>query len=324
MSFNYIKSLLDEPGQVHYIVDSDYRTVAQGWARPDGTGPMDLWAARNPGYVYRTTDFSSDAVALQAAVDSMVDFRADTLFVTPGNLSVATAVSFDVPDMILSGPKKSHPVANSAILTAAVASAYAFTAAADRIELKHLQFVPLTAAICVDLAALSGAYFYSNFYNFDGVAASTSTILVQVATSAEFLTFEKSYVWVDGAQGPWINAAGILKGLVVKDFQIFVEAGSWAAAIDLEGVGAVNVDIGYGSISGGGTALTSLVTMADKTVATTHGYVHDITASTVGPATTSLAVAAAAAELDILNCQRATATDTATVAGYDTGLPYTG
>lgn len=332
MSFNYVKSLLEEPGQTHYIVDSDYRTVAQGWARADGTGPIDLWAARNPGYVYRTTDYTSDAVALQAAVDSMVDFRADTLFSPPGNLSVAAAVNFDVPDMRLLGPTKSYPSANSAIFTAAVASAFTFTGAADRIEVGHLQFVPLTAAVCIDLAALSGADFHDNFYNLDGIAANVATIMIQAAASFEFLTVRNSYVWCDAAQGPWINCAGAFKGLTVSDFEIYLEAGTWAAAIDFEGVGTISWRVGPGWIYGtGGAALTSLVTQADKTQATSHGGCVGIRASTVGPAAGSLSVAAVtAAEADIVDCWRSVATDTvppahnAVTTDTQSGTPYTG
>ena len=52
--FNINKSLLYDLGQVHYMVDGNYRTLAEGWSRADGTGPLDLWAARNPGYVFYT------------------------------------------------------------------------------------------------------------------------------------------------------------------------------------------------------------------------------------------------------------------------------
>ena len=55
-------------GQVFYAVDSDYRTAAQGWSRPDRTGPLDLYEVRKAGrggvqYVRRTGDSTSDAVA---------------------------------------------------------------------------------------------------------------------------------------------------------------------------------------------------------------------------------------------------------------------
>jgi len=44
-------------GQTLYLVDSNYRTAAQGWFRPDGTGPGDLANSRNKdqGYVFLVT-----------------------------------------------------------------------------------------------------------------------------------------------------------------------------------------------------------------------------------------------------------------------------
>ena len=137
MPFNYTKSLLAseyDPAQVHYMVDSDFRTIAQGWSRADGTGPMDLYQARNPGYVYRTTDSATDAVALQAAIDSMVDFRGDALFFTPGAYSIATVRTIDVPDARWLGPKVSHPSLARASITAAVDLVFPPTAAADRMD----------------------------------------------------------------------------------------------------------------------------------------------------------------------------------------------
>lgn len=322
--------------QTFYLVDSDFRTAAQGWSQADRTGPLDLYEARKSGrggtqYVYRTGDYTSDAVAVQAAIDGMVDFRGDALFFTPGNPSIATALVIDVPDARWLGPPVSHPTLAKATLTAAVAAAFGVTAAADRMEVGYLQFVPLTAATMFDVAALTGLHVHDTFYNADGIGASTATINWVLATSTEFATFERNYIWVDAAQGPWVRAAGIIKGLKVSDFQIFLEAGTWAVAIDLAGVGAASFDIGPGSISGVGTALTSLVTVADKTVNTTHGYVHGVQSSTVGPAAGSLCVAVNAAEADIVDCWRGVATDavqptftSGTAIMWESGVPFTG
>lgn len=333
-----LQSKLQAPdvGQIYYVVDSDFRTAAQGWSQVDRTGPLDLYEARKAGkggtqYVYRTGDYTSDAVCLQSGIDAMVDFRGDTLFFTPGNPSIATALVINVPDARWLGAPVSYPTLAKTTLTAAVAAAFGITAAADRMEFGYLQFVPLTAATMFDAAALTGLHVHDTFYNADGIAASTATINWVLATAAEFATFESNYVWVDGAQGPWIRCAGIVKGLRVADFQIFLEAGTWAAAIDLAGVGAADYDVGPGSISGGGTALTSLVTVADKTKDTTHGYTHGVRSSTVGPAATALSVAVNAAEADIVDCWRAVATDTASpnftsggVITWESGVPFTG
>ena len=323
-------------GQTFYMVDSDYRTAAQGWSQADRTGPLDLYEARKAGhggvqYVYRTEDYTDDTVALQAANDALVDFRGDALIFTPGAYSLVAAVTVDVPDARWLGPFVSHPTVARASITATVANQLAIGATADRMEFGYLEFIPLTAATMFDLAAVDKLHVHDCFHNADGIAASTATIFWAPATSVQHMMFERNYVWIDAAQGPWINCEGITKGLVVNDFVIVVEAGTWAAAIDFEGIGACNFSVGPGIITGNGTALTSLVTVADKTVDTTHGMVVGIRASTVGPAAGSLAVGTAAAEVDIVDCWRAVATDTAqptfTSGGnisWESGVPYTG
>lgn len=312
-------------GQTYYVVDSDYRTDAQGWSRADKTGPLDLYMQRNPGYVFRTGDYTSDAACIQAAIDAQIDFRGDTLFYTPGNYSAATALAINVPDARWVGPTVSHPVLARSTLTAAVAAAFAPTAAADRMEIAYLQHVPLTAETMWNCAAVSGLHMHNNFFNADGIAASTATIFVVLATTSEFCQFTNNYVWVDGAQGPWIQSAGIIKGLSIRDFELYLEAGTWATAIEMAGVGASDCNIGPGYVTGGGTALTALVTIADKTKDTTHGMVHDITCSTVGPAATALvATTGADAELDMGNCWLIRADATALAATTSAAIGYGG
>ena len=324
-------------GEVHYMVDSDYRTIAQGWSRADRTGPLDLYLQRSNAqlqYVFRTADYASDALALQAAIDAQVDFRGDVLLFTPGAYSIATARTIDVPDARWLGPRCSAPeVARASLTNAAVASIFAIGAAADRMEIGFLELIPVTAQTMFSVAAIDKLHVHHIFVNMDGVAASTATIPFQIAASAQFMLFENTLVWCDAAQGPWINCAGALKGLTVKDFRLVQEAGTWAAVIDFEGTGAVSFDIGPGSISGtGGASITSLITAADKTQDTSHGYVHGIRASVVGPAAGSLAVATGlAAELSITDCWRAVDTDAAqptfTSGGaisWESGVPYTG
>lgn len=330
------KDLLLDFGEVHYMVDSDYRTQAQGWSRADRTGPLDLYLQRSgnalSSYVFRTADYSSDAVAIQAANDAMIDFRGDAILFTPGNYSVATALVIDVSDARWLGPKCSNPVNARSILTAAVANAFAPTAASDRFELGYLQLVPLTAATMWNCAAVTGFHCHDTFWNVDGIAVNIATLGFVFAATPEFVQFDRNYIWVDGAQGPWIQFSGAAKGVSIRDFTIFVEAGSWAAAIDFAGTGDVNWDVGPGYISGVGTALTSLITQANKTTNTTHGFVHGVRASTVGPAAASLAVASgAAAEIDIVDCWRALATDavyqswtSASAISWTSGVPYTG
>ena len=328
-----VQSLLQpDIGQVIYVVDSDYRTDVQGWSQADGTGPLDLYKERNPGKVFRTGDYTSDALCIQDAIDNMVDFRGDTLYFTPGAYSVGTALAINVPDARWLGPTVSHPTLARASLTATVDLAFAPTAASDRFELGNLQLVPLTAGTMWDCAALSGFHGHDLFLNWDGIAASTSTVGFVFATTAEFINFDNIYAWVDGAQGPLVRAAGIIKGLKVSNLQVFLEAGTYATALDLAGVGIAHFDVGPVSITGGGTAMTSLITLADKTTDSSSGYVHNVRSSSKGPAAGSLAVPTTdTTTVDIVDCWRAVAVDTAQptfTSGanitWESGVPYTG
>ena len=337
-SLSLVRPAYPDFGQIHYMVDSDYRTAAQGWSRSDRTGPLDLYEARKAGpggaqYVFRTADYTSDAVALQAANDALIDFRGDTILFTPGAYSIATAQTIDVPDARWLGPPVSHPSIARASLTAAVAAAFAPTAAADRMEIGYLQLVPLTAETMFNFAAVVGLDVHDTFYNADGIVASTATIGFVLATASEFASFRNSYIWCDAAQGPWVQAAGILKGLTINDFQIFQEAGTWATAVDLAGVGAVSFNIGPGSISGTAAGVvTTLVTIANKTVDDSNGFVHGVRCSTHGPAAGSMVTLTTdVATADITDCWLAVVADAAqptfTSGGnisWESGVPYTG
>lgn len=335
MNLKTLAGLSRDFGETLYMVDSDFRTIAQGWSRADRTGPLDLYLERNVGRVFRTGDYATDAAAIQAAIDEMIDFRGDLLFFTPGAYTVVTARTLDVPDARWLGPPVSHPMQARATLTQTLAGngALALGAAADRMEFGYLRFVPITAQTFLTTAnATDGLHIHDIFYDADGIAASTATIFLETTATPRNMLLEGFYIFCDAAQGPLVNHLGAVNGFTFRDFQIFQEAGTWAAVIDFEGAGVVMWDIGPGSISGtGGAAITSLVTQADKTQATSHGKVWGVRASTVGPAAGSLAVAAGvAAEVDILDCWRAVATDTIPPAhnavSTDTqcGTPYTG
>jgi len=325
-------------GQVFYVVDSDYRTAAQGWSQADRTGPLDLYEARKAGrggvqYVYRTGDYSSDAVALQAAIDGQVDFRGDTLYFTPGAYSIATALVADVPDARWLGPPVSHPSLARASLTAAVAAAIAPSAAADRMEIGYLRLVPQTAQTMFNIGVITGLHVHDVFLNTDGITASTATIYFILATASEFASFERLYIWNDAAQGPLIRTAGIMKGLTIRDFEIFAEAGTWATVVDLAGVGATSFNIGPGVVSGtAAAAVTTLVTIANKTVDDSNGFVHGVRCSTHGPAAGSMVTLTTdVATADITDCWLAVVADAAqptfTSGGnisWESGVPYTG
>ena len=179
--FNFVKSLMFNPAPVHYLVDSDFRTVAQGWARADQTGPLDLWAVRNPGYVYRTGDYTDDSVALQAANDSLVDFRGDMIFFTPGAYSLPTAIAVDVAAARWFGtpyksPKWGAPSAvRNTTITATVADVFADGAAESmaNMEVAYLNFVPLTAEDLWNLSVVQTGLYFHDFI-FDTVSVATS------------------------------------------------------------------------------------------------------------------------------------------------------
>jgi len=140
-------------GEVFYAVDTNYRTAAQGWSRADRTGPLDLWAEKMPGRVFYgagggllapSSNYATDAAALQAAIDAMVDFRGDTLFMTPGNYSLATALNLNVSGMRWKGKMFPNPRRAAVTITDAIGD-HSFAAAGDDMEIAFMRFVPLTA-----------------------------------------------------------------------------------------------------------------------------------------------------------------------------------
>ncbi len=300
-------------GQIFYMVDSDYRTAAQGWSRADRTGPLDLHEARKSSagsgqYVYRTSDYSSDSVAIQAAVNNQVDYRGDTLFFTPGDYSVATALTLDVPDSRWLGRQNRYPTTASATITAAVAAALAVSA--DRMEFAFLRFVPLTTSHIV--AVSDGADFqhwHDFFYDSDGIAADTGTQLMLAAGTMDDSCFEDFVFHTDAAAGPLIELDGTVQALVIRRFLHFHQAGTLACSLlDVDGAGTTGVRIhdGQGQIGGGG-AVTSLFEHADMTsnatnisVSRFYGSVGYAAAATLTPA------ASAAAEADYADSYLAT------------------
>ena len=110
-----VKSMLEgqypDVGQTFYVIDSDFRTAAQGWSQADGTGPLDLFSQRVPGRTFygpglgeAVGSFATDEAAINAAFDACVDFRGDTVFMTPGSYQISTAITPNVPDVRWLGP----------------------------------------------------------------------------------------------------------------------------------------------------------------------------------------------------------------------------
>lgn len=301
-------------GEVFYVVDHDYRTLAQGWAQADRTGPLDLYAERNPGRVFRTGDSAnnSDAQALQAAIDAMVDFRGDALYFTPGNYSPATALTIDVPDARWLGSRRRR--GQAATITAGVAAVFGPTGAADNMEIAYLRFVPLTAAI-MWARATAGAdnmWFHDFTYDARGITASTGTIFIK-DTAACLNTMIEDFLYLSNtAGGPFYQAAAAsITGFIQKWLHIHTANTIVTSMFETitGGAGCTGWAIGPGHVQiGGGGAVTNLGAMIDMTANATNATLRNITTS-VGGATTALgweATTGVAAEGDIVNSWVAT------------------
>ena len=316
--FNFIKSLMFNPAPVHYLVDSDFRTVAQGWARADQTGPLDLWAVRNPGYVYRTGDYTDDSVALQAANDSLVDFRGDMIFFTPGAYSLPTAIAVDVAAARWFGtpyksPKWGAPSAvRNTTITATVADVFADGAAESmaNMEVAYLNFVPLTAEDLWNLSVVqTGLYFHDFIFDTVSVATSGAT---QFMVSAGIQTEQvyDNFSWYSIApQGPVFEMA-TPSNIIFSNFAHthYDTGGTYAVSLlDLTGVTVDGILVSGGrgvvSVGAGATAVTAMITLAAQTATTTVLTVNDFR-GTIGYATASTLVTAAgdAGEVDLTEC----------------------
>lgn len=281
--FNYVKSLLDNPAQAHYLVDSDFRTVAQGWARADGTGPLDLWAHRNPGYVYRTGDYTSDTIAWNAARDSMVDFRGDVFYLTPGAYSIGTATTWDVPYARILGPERKAPFygcspgVRNASITGAVATTGSILlgADADGLEVGYIRFVPTSAAPIFTVNAVAqNMYFHDFMWDTVGIATDAGTEFMDVITTndgIEYAVFEHFTLLADAAMGPMLNIDVAQHFVALKNFYINASetVGTWTTALidySADGVDGITICDGHVFVSLAGTgAISQLITGAAQT-----------------------------------------------------------
>lgn len=307
-----IQVLPPEVGLIHYVVDADYRTPAQGWSKGDRTGPLDLYAERNENQVFYTSGGpfagsnvgSSDANAIQKAIDAAVDFRGDTILLTPGSYSIGTVLSVDCPDLRILGPYASAPERARTTVTAAVAAAINITAAAKRVELGWLRLVPLTASHMLDVS--DGANFqhwHDFYYDSDGITANTGTQLCLVAGAMNHSVIEKFVMHTDGAQGPLVETDGVIENLTIQHFRHYHNAGTNAISlldIDGDGGGPFYVGHGRGLITGGG-AVTAMITIVDQTVNTVCGLVEDFMGAVgYSTATGLVTVAGTGAEFNIM------------------------
>ena len=196
-------------GETFYLVDANFRTQAQGWSRADGTGPIDLWAERNPGYVFGSggvgsLGYSTDATAAQAAIDAMVDFRGDKLLFTPGAYSIATDLAMNVPGARYLGPPVRQPrrAAVAVTCTATASTTGVFAVSVDDVEIGFMRLMPITAGTFAGATTGSdGGYVHDVWYDTTGVTASTSTEFMRAPATVSDWLVERGYFLVSGLQG---------------------------------------------------------------------------------------------------------------------------
>lgn len=223
-------------GQTYYLVDTDFRTAAQGWSQADRTGPLDLWNEKNPGRVFYASgassgtgvggQYSTDALAFTAAMNAMADYRGDTLFICPGNINIATAVTWDVLYGRISGrPTRSpqqgvSPAVRNTTLTLGVANALTLGASATGLEISYLRLVPLTAATGIlSNAGVADIYAHNFLWDTIGIATSAATVLFSVTTTAVNRWHLDNFTWLsDAPQGPVVLSVVGMTYLQLSNF----------------------------------------------------------------------------------------------------------
>ena len=282
-------------GQTFYVVDHDYRTAAQGWSRADRTGPLDLYEARKAGqggvqYVFRTSDYSApaDRSTIQAAIDQAVDFRGDTVFLTPGSYSIATtALDLNVANMRFLGPQTpagTYGARSQVTLTDAIG---VNTISADNIEVGFMKFIPLTALDFWNASAgADSGYFHDYFYDVRGIAASTATIFMDlVGGTNDYWVFKNFWQTTDEAQGPHLDIGDEVNDLLVEDF-LLSHGGGTTLAVALFDNTSANADGGIVIRRGKGytrgaasTAVTNLGKLTDTGADVMSVSIEDFTGS---------------------------------------------
>lgn len=237
----HVKGLINgnypDIGQVHYVVDSNYRTHAQGWSRADGTGPIDLYNERMPGYVFYTPEdgspnirsYSTVAAAIQGAIDALVDFRGDTVFFTPGAYAPATALTVDVANARYLGPPVLNARRAAVTITDGVGDLITTTAAADDMEWAFIKFVPFTAQNIFNLVSgTDRGFLHHCYYDTTGVTADTATEFFNGASQEADWLIQNCYHRIDALHGDCYTLAAALRW-VWEDCIFLTEVASYAS-----------------------------------------------------------------------------------------------
>jgi len=230
-------------GVVHYVVDSDFRTQVQGWTRPDWTGPLDLYIQRaqdtTEQYVHYTpgtgqpagTVHANDGAAIQAAIDACIDFRGDTVLLTPGSYTIATTpLALNVANMRFLGVRARNPRGAKVTLTDAIGTNV--ISAAD-IEMGFMRQIPLTATSLWSVS--SGAdrgYLHNLMYDAQSVAANTATEFINASATVADWEVMESYFLVDALQGDIFTWATAVRWLVAH-CEFHTEVASYATAFTM-------------------------------------------------------------------------------------------
>lgn len=223
-------------GETFYVVDGDYRTLAQSWSTADRTGPLDLWAQRNPGRVFYVGSgtsgaYGSDAAVWQAAIDAAVDFRGDKILGLPGSFSVATALTVDCAGLRIQGPPVRTPRRSALTMTDGVGKM--FTVSADDVEIAHMKIVPYSADEAISISnGADGGFIHDVFYSTVGVTANTATEFVNAAATVSDWHVKDCYFLVSGLQGDcftWTTATR----WVVEDCIVHTMTASYASVFTL-------------------------------------------------------------------------------------------
>lgn len=295
-------------GQTYYMVDSDYRTAAQGWSRADATGPLDLFTERLPGFVFRTGDHASDTVAMQAAIDAMIDFRGDVLYFTPGAYVASAATSVDVPDARwLGSPVGGLGSSARALITASASGALDMTAAADRMEVGFLRFVNPDSGHVWDVATgAANPYWHTFCWDEEGTTANAANQLLLVAGTWDKGLFENFCWYTGGVTGPMVEFDGTVTHFSFSNFEhIHAATGLLPIALlDIDGVGSTGISIGpgKGTVGAAGT-VTAIVDIVDMTATSTNVSVRDTVNSVgYGAAATYVTTAGGVNDIDLCNC----------------------
>mgnify|MGYP001560779651 CR=1 FL=1 len=224
-----------EIGETFYVVDTNFRTAAQGWTQSDRTGPLDLYAEKNPGRVFYgagggtyspSNSYATDVLAVQAAVDAAVDFRGDALAFSPGSFSLTTAVALNVPGLRVLGPIVGHPKRSLTTVTDAIGAGY--TISVDDVEVAYHTLIPITALD--QISGSSGAdrgYLHHLYWNTAGIAASTSTQFCAATTGVDWLV-ENCNFYVDAAQGDTFTLTSCQRWMFQdNDFYVGLTGVAW-------------------------------------------------------------------------------------------------